>query len=249
MITSVQNDRVKSWQKLKKRKVREETNCFLVEGYHMIEEALKSDWKVKEVILGEGAEIPVWIKDLDTYFVSNHILKSITDTKTPQGIAAVVEMNQPEKLQFQKLLLVDKVQDPGNLGTMVRTADAAGFDAVYVGSGSVDIFNEKVLRSTQGSLFHLPIFQENLIPVIEQLKTDGFAIWASTLEDAKPYSSLTVPAKAALVVGNEGAGIAGDIIERATDKVQIPIWGKAESLNVSVAAGILIYHLAHLFEK
>ncbi len=246
VITSVQNGRVKNWQKLKKRKERVKTNLFIVEGYHMIEEAWKSDWHVKEVILADGAEIPDWLENQETIIVSDHILKTITDTKTPQGIAAVVEAKQPEDKDFEKLLLVDNVQDPGNLGTMIRTADAAGFDAIYVGSGSADIFNDKVLRSTQGSIFHLPIFQTDLLPVIDRLQDAEFAVWGAALANARPYTALPVPEKAALVVGNEGAGISPSILEKMDTLVYIPIFGKAESLNVSVAAGILLYHLATL---
>ncbi|QTN00024.1 RNA methyltransferase [Sediminibacillus dalangtanensis] len=244
MITSVQNSRVKNWQKLKKRKERVKTNNFIVEGYHMIEEAWKSDWDVKEVILADGAVIPDWLEYKEAIIVTDHILKSITDTKTPQGIAAVVEVKQPEEQKFEKLLLIDNVQDPGNLGTMIRTADAAGFDGIYVGAGSADIYNDKVLRSTQGSIFHLPIFQTDLLPIIDQLQNDDFAVWGAALENARPYTALPVPRKAALVVGNEGAGISSSILEKVNDIVSIPIFGKAESLNVSVAAGILLYHLA-----
>ncbi|WP_053219040.1 TrmH family RNA methyltransferase [Virgibacillus senegalensis] len=244
MITSVQNSRVKNWQKLKKRKERVKTNSFLVEGYHMIEEALKSDWHVKEVILTEGAQVPGWLEDQEVTIVSGHVLNTITDTKTPQGIAAVVEARKPEEQKFEKVLLIDNVQDPGNLGTIIRTADAAGFDGVYVGTGSADIYNDKVLRSTQGSIFHIPIFQSNILPIIDKLQKDHFTVWAAALENARPYSAVSVPEKAALVVGNEGAGISSDVLEKVDDIVHIPIFGKAESLNVSVAAGILLYHLA-----
>ncbi|WP_074600829.1 TrmH family RNA methyltransferase [Sediminibacillus halophilus] len=244
MITSVQNNRVKNWQKLKKRKERVKTNTFIVEGYHMVEEASKSDWHVKEFILADGAVIPDWLENQEAIIVTDHILKSITDTKTPQGIAAVVEVKQPEEQKFEKLLLIDNVQDPGNLGTMVRTADAAGFDGIYVGAGSADIFNDKVLRSTQGSIFHLPIFQTDLLPIIDQLQEDDFTVWGAALENARPYMALPIPEKAALVVGNEGSGISSSILEKVNEIVSIPIFGKAESLNVSVAAGILLYHLA-----
>ncbi|WP_138415412.1 TrmH family RNA methyltransferase [Aquibacillus sediminis] len=244
MITSVQNNKVKQWNKLKKRKDRNNTKTFLVEGYHLIQEAINSNWHLQEVIIQEGATVPDWLADYELTYVSDHVLKAITDTKTPQGIAAVVEMKQPEWADFNQLLLVDAVQDPGNLGTMIRTADAAGFDGVVLGEGTVDLFNDKVVRATQGSLFHLPIFQASLEEKMVTLQDQGFEIWAATLEGAKPYPSLHVPDKVALIVGNEGAGIASSIVQSADQKVHIPIYGAAESLNVSVATGILLYHLA-----
>ncbi|MDC3412595.1 RNA methyltransferase [Aquibacillus sp. 3ASR75-11] len=244
MITSVQNEKVKQWHKLKKRKGRHKANAFLIEGIHLIEEALTSKWKVQELIVQNGVELPSWARETKVSIVADHVLQSITDTKTPQGMAAVVEINKPIWKPFKKLLLIDAVQDPGNLGTMVRTADAAGFDAVILGTGTVDLYNDKVIRSTQGSLFHLPIFHQSLEDVISNLINQSFDVWVSTLDEgAKEYTHLQVPDKIALVMGNEGAGISQEIIELANQKVHIPIYGQAESLNVSVAAGVLMYYL------
>lgn len=243
MITSVQNEKVKRWQKLKMKKERIKTGTFLIEGSHLIEEALNSEWQVSDIILKEGTGGLDGTEDIDTYIVSEHVFKSITETKTPQGIAAIVEMRQPKWNEFSHVLMLDAIQDPGNLGTIIRTADAAGFDAVVLGTGSVDLYNDKVIRATQGSVFHLPVFQENLSDRISLLKRKGFTIWASALKNSVPFNQLALPDKVGLIVGNEGAGIDGKLIEMADETVQIPIRGKAESLNVSVAAGILLYHL------
>ncbi|WP_226036472.1 TrmH family RNA methyltransferase [Aquibacillus saliphilus] len=243
MITSVQNNKVKHWNKLKKKKDRDNCNSFLIEGNHMVLEAVNSQWDLKEIIVQEGTVLPDFITNVDVVYVSDNVFKSITDTKTPQGIAAVVAMKQPELKDFSKLILIDAVQDPGNLGTIIRTADAAGFDGVVLGDGTVDLYNEKVIRATQGSIFHLPIFQENLHVEITDLKEKGFQVWASTLVGAKQFQTMPIPEKVALIVGNEGSGIDPSIIEQADEKVHIPIYGQAESLNVSVAAGILIYYI------
>ncbi|MDL4840631.1 TrmH family RNA methyltransferase [Aquibacillus rhizosphaerae] len=245
MITSVQNNKVKQWNKLKLRKERKKSNAFLIEGYHLVQEACKSNWEVQEIVIQEGIELPEWITVSNITIVSDHVFNAISTTKTPQGIAAVVEMKQAEWGDFSKLLLIDTVQDPGNLGTIVRTADAARFDGVILGDGTVDLYNEKVIRATQGSLFHLPIFERNLKATVEDLKHKDFSIWASTLEGAETYHTMEVPKKIALIVGNEGSGIDEALIDQANNKVHIPIYGKAESLNVSVATGILIYYIAN----
>src|SRR5699024_7380004 len=145
---------------------------------------------------------------------------------------------------FQNLLVVDSLQDPGNLGTMIRTADAAGFEAVILGDGSVDLYNEKVIRATQGSIFHIPVFQFDLITNIPVLKQEGFRIWASALSGATSYNVLTPAEKNALVIGNEGAGVSDEVLLLADYQVKIPIYGKAESLNAGIAAGILMYYMA-----
>ncbi|MCT2535063.1 RNA methyltransferase [Aquibacillus koreensis] len=245
MITSVQNNKVKEWNKLKKRKEREKRNVFFIEGMHLVQEALHSKWNLQEVIIQDGIELPEWLQQHTVTYVSDHVFKTISDTKAPQGIAAVVEM-KPAILDksLHKLVLLDAVQDPGNLGTIIRTADAAGFDGVILGEGTVDLYNEKVIRATQGSLFHLPIIQSNLLKEINELQKNDVQVWAATLEGAESYQQLPVPEKVALVVGNEGAGIDATIVQQADKKVHIPIFGQAESLNVSVATGILLYYIA-----
>ncbi|WP_047985043.1 TrmH family RNA methyltransferase [Ornithinibacillus californiensis] len=243
MLTSVKNDKVKGWKKLHTKKDREKTGTFLIEGFHLIEEAIKSKWKIDEIILQEGVESPNWSSDIKIVEVSENVFQHITQTKTPQGIAAVVQYKKMENVIGKYVLLLDRVQDPGNLGTIIRTADAAGFDAVILGDGTVDVYNDKVIRSTQGSIFHIPILQDNLTKRIPELKMDGFHIWASALTNSKDYHTVKSNSKVALILGNEGSGIQTEILEQADEIVKIPIYGKAESLNVSIAAGILMYHI------
>lgn len=139
--------------------------------------------------------------------------------------------------------MIDAVQDPGNIGTLIRTADAAGFDQVLLGTGSVDPFNDKVIRATQGSIFHLPILTGELTEFMNELKAEGVEIWAAALQEAKPYKDMKTPDRVALLVGNEGQGIAEHLLEQSEKKVYIPIYGRAESLNVAVAGAVLMYHL------
>lgn len=244
MITSVKNNKVKAWRKLHKRKERIHSGTFLIEGLHLVEEALKSDWTIDEIIAVDMIELPDWVREVPVELVSDHVFQHISQTKTPQGVAAIVKMDNPVKSGGSHVLLIDSVQDPGNLGTMIRTADASGFDGIVLGNETVDLYNDKVIRSTQGSLFHIPIYQANLHDEIMALKKDGFNIWATALsENAKAYNEIKRIDKIALMVGNEGAGIQTELLQLADTIVTIPIYGKAESLNVSVAAGILMYHV------
>jgi len=242
MITSVKNDKVKSWKKLQKRKERLTTGTFLIEGFHLLEEAYKSGWKINEIIVLESTSIPDWCKEFPFVEVSENVFRFIAQTKSPQGVAAVVEMKHTKVKKGTHFLLVDAIQDPGNLGTIIRTADAAGFDGVILGDGTVDLYNDKVIRATQGSLFHLPILQRNLVDEINELKQQGFTIWATALNNAKKYNQVSVHEKTAIIVGNEGAGVQEEMLNLADELVTIPIYGRAESLNVSIAAGILMYY-------
>lgn len=243
MITSVQNEKVKQWRKLQKQRDREKAGAFLIEGYHLLEEAKQSGAAILEIIVEQDKEIPKQCHDYPITMVSKSVFAHVSQTETPQGIAAVVAMSAPPDITGHHVLLVDAVQDPGNLGTIIRTADAAGFDAVVLGEGTVDLYNGKVIRATQGSLFHVPVVRRNLTEMTDLLKADGFEIWAAALKQANIYNQLKVPDKTALIVGNEGAGIHANLLEAADRSVTIPIHGKAESLNVHVAAGILMYYI------
>lgn len=243
MITSLQNDQVKQWKKLHKRKERSKSGYFLVEGFHLIEEAFKSQWLIKEIILREETILPESYEDLPVVIVSEGVFQHLAQTETPQGIIAVIQRKEDMTVKGNKVLLIDGVQDPGNLGTMIRTADAAGFSSIILGDGTVDVYNDKVIRSTQGSLFHLEIVEGDLINEVSNLKNAGFEIWATALENATVYKEVPLTEKIALILGNEGSGVQPNIIGIADQIVTIPIYGQAESLNVSVAAGILMYHL------
>lgn len=246
-IESVQNPRVKQWKKLHTKKEREKSGLFLVEGMHLVQEALKYKAIVRELIVSEGEEFStIDAEDIIIYEVTKEIMNLLTDTETPQGIIAVCEMAEPIELNFSsplKLLLIDNVQDPGNLGTMIRTADAAGIDAVILGDGCVDLYNGKVIRSTQGSLFHIPILKGNLQTWITKLKEKQVKVLGTALEGARHYKEIDSPQSFALLVGNEGNGVNPALLKNTDENIYIPIYGKAESLNVSIATAILLYHL------
>jgi TrmH family RNA methyltransferase len=246
-IQSVKNPQVKQWKKLLTKKERDKTGTFLIEGFHLIEEALKQREQIVEIIVSDKIELPPRLdfgsNSITT--VTDEISKELSDTETPQGIYAVCRetVDQTYVEKAKSLLLIDAVQDPGNLGTMIRTADAAGIDAVIVGHGSVDIYNSKVLRSAQGSHFHLPIVPGNLEEWIETLKKRNIPVYGTALENAKTYTEIAPQEEFALIVGNEGSGMNKDLLAKTTSNLYIPIYGQSESLNVAVAAGILLYYL------
>lgn len=245
-IESTQNPRVKQWKKLQTKKERNKTGLFLIEGLHLIEEALKYKAYVKELIVREGTEYSLLdARDIDIFEVTEDIMNTISDTETPQGIAAVCGMKGPTPINIAtaKLLLIDNVQDPGNLGTMIRTADAVGMDAVILGEGCVDLYNGKVIRATQGSLFHIPIMDGNLDVWIKRLNVIGVPVFGTALEGARNFKEIEPQKHFALLVGNEGNGVDPKLLKLTDENLYIPIYGQAESLNVSIATGILLYHL------
>lgn len=245
-IESIKNERVKKWKKLHTRKGRQAEQLFLIEGDHLIEEALKMEQQIETIIIDERREdIPFDTGAVPIILVTSSVFKEISETDTPQGVIAVCHMpNQKEiTLQSGKYLLVDYVQDPGNVGTMIRTADSAGFHAVFLGKGCADVYNSKTIRATQGSLFHLPIYQADLETVVHELQSQHITVFGTALHDAIDYRSIDKKDAFGLIVGNEGSGVNESLLARCDHNVYIPIYGKAESLNVAVAAGILMYGL------
>lgn len=245
-IQSMQNPQVKQWKKLLTKKERDKTGTFLVEGFHLVEEALKAD-VVLNIILDQGTEIPQRLDygSTSVVTVSPDIFRELTDTETPQGILAVcaVPRKSVATEKGNQFLLIDAVQDPGNLGTMIRTADASGIDAVIVGNGSVDIYNPKVIRSAQGSHFHLPVIRGDLKEWIIRLSEKNIQVFGTALENGHIYTETKAPDSFALIVGNEGSGVNPELLSMTSKNLFIPIFGKSESLNVAVATGILLYYL------
>lgn len=245
VIESLKNPKVKDWKKLLSKKGRDKSGLYIVEGFHLVEEALKEPNIVSEIILTNQVEIPEkWnLEHVSLTKVTSEIMKVICETETPQGIAAICKQQTGTiSNKHRKLLLVDAVQDPGNLGTMIRTADAAGIDAVVLGIGTVDLYNAKTIRATQGSLFHVPIIKDDLTAIIPKLKENGIPIYGTSLKDGVVYKNEAPSEAFALLVGNEGNGVSQELLTLTDQNLYIPIYGKAESLNVAIASAILIYH-------
>ncbi len=248
-IQSIKNPLIKETKKLQQKKYRTQTGTYLLEGFHLVQEAVNAGADVQEIFVNQRGqnEWATWLEEHfpDYYLVSDEILKTLADQPAPQGMVAVVAMTETAVENFEGAwLLLDQVQDPGNVGTMIRTADAAGFRGVVLGEGTVDLYNPKTLRSTQGSHFHLTIVGGKLEELIPQLQSQQIPVYGTALdEQAKNYRTVEAREHFALIMGNEGQGMRPEILEMTDANLYIPIKGKAESLNVAVAAGVLMFKM------
>lgn len=241
-ITSLKNPKVAAWKALKDRKGRRESGCFLVEGRKMVEEALASAFDVETVLVQEGMELPDGLT-MPVYELPAHVLAAVCDTKTPQGIAAVVRMKEQSALG-KHIVVLDGVQDPGNVGTIIRTADAAGLDGVLLSNQCADVFSPKVLRATMGSIFRMSLRTTDDLPgELTKLREKGYSILSSQLDGTPFYEREKVAEQFALVIGNEGNGVSEQVQQTATHRVRLPMRGGAESLNAAIAAAIMMYEL------
>ena len=244
IITSKANSVVKNAKKLHQKKYRK--TFYLIEGWHLFEEAVQAGAKIKKIFA--LAEYGEKLTDYpQTVFVTEEILLDLADSQTPQGIVAVVQKEEVEQVDFSqgKFLFLEDVQDPGNVGTIIRTADAAGFTGVIVSDKSADIYSLKTLRSMQGSHFHLPIYRLPVATFVEEAKKSNLPLLATTLSrESKDYRELSSLENFVLVMGNEGQGISSVMAESADQLVHISMKGRAESLNVAVAAGILMFYFS-----
>lgn len=246
VILSVQNNFVRAARTLKDKKGRVGQGAFLVEGVKCVVELLThkptllrtlivtedagEEWIVRAGALGRRAVI-----------VAPHVMAAICDIKTPQAVAAVAALPDPQEINQGFIVAMDDVQDPANVGTIIRTADAAGCGGVVLSDGSADPYAPKAVRASMGSIFHLPVLRTPLMPYLASLQTAGYSIACADLDGQTDF---TLNAnKTCLVIGNEAHGISREILMLSDVSVRIPIYGKAESLNAAVAAGILIYKI------
>ena len=244
IITSKANSVVKNAKKLHQKKYRK--SAYLIEGWHLFEEAVQAGVTIEKIFALESYREQL-VAFPQTVWVSEDILLDLADSQTPQGIVAVVQKEEVEQTDFSqgKFLFLEDVQDPGNVGTIIRTADAAGFTGVIVSDKSADIYSLKTLRSMQGSHFHLPIYRMSSQALLKETKEADIPVLATTLsKDSVDYRELVPIENFVLVMGNEGQGISPLMVESADQLVHISMKGQAESLNVAVAAGILIFHLS-----
>lgn len=243
-LTSLKNPRVQLWRALKERKGRKETGCFLVEGRKMVKEALASAFTVEALLLDDAlADRFPLPRDVAAYALPSHVLAAVCDTKTPQGVAAVVRMHTSPAVG-NRLIALDGVQDPGNVGTILRTADAAGMDGVLLSDQCADVFSPKVLRATMGSIFRVALTVTPDLPgEMRRLRQAGYSILSSQLDGTPFFQRKGVGERFCLIIGNEGNGVSPQAQAEATHRLRLPMRGGAESLNAAIAAGIMIYDL------
>ena len=250
IITSRKNPNVIFWRSLKEIRVRREHRLVLLEGEKLTGEALSAGLRCHELLmaesykgrLGDAGNVPV------SYQLPDDVFQSICETKTPQGIAGVFYLEEPHVQPKGLILALDAVQDPGNVGTMIRTADAAGFQGVVLSRQCADAWGSKALRAGMGSHFHLPV--ETVDSLLAWLMQAGkkAEIIVSQLDGELLQKGVLHSGSECriIVIGNEGRGVSEEVKTAATCHVRIPMTGKAESLNAAVAAGLLMYHFAGL---
>ena len=211
----------------------------MVEGVHLVEEALKGNVLEKVILLEEqNNSYPV-----ETIVVSREVMKKLSDLDTPPNIIGICKMENKVQLVGNKILLLDHIQDPGNLGTIIRSSKAFGIDQIVLSLDTVDLYNPKVIRATQGILFHIPIIKLDLLETIKQLKSRKYWIYSTHVVEGNDIKSITPPTKYALIVGNEGQGVSSPLQDLADQNLYIPMHHDVESLNVGVATSIILYEL------
>ena len=235
MITSTSNNTIKTLIKLKQKKYRDETGYYLVEGEHLVEEAMKA--KQVECLISTK-DIT---SDLPIVIVSNEVMSKLSFTKSPQFIMAKCKIKKENKLiDGKRYLILDDLQDPGNIGTLIRTALAFSIDQVILSNNCVDLYNDKLLRSMQGANFHINCIYDDLKTVISTLKKNNVKIIGSALENGQDIKQIKISEKMAFIVGNEGNGMNKDILQECDYVGYIPI-NTIESLNVAIAGSIMMY--------
>lgn len=252
-ITSRENPTYKMVKSLARKKGRTQTGMYFAEGVRLVEEALQDAAEQLVCILvsasytGHGRPVDTLLGKTQkpVYVLRDALFRTLCGTETPQGIAAVLRIPQPPAeipAHADYLLIIDGVAEPGNLGTILRTAEAAGVDLVCLRAGSADLYNPKVVRSTMGSVFRVPVMPFAAPELLDTLHQAGFLVIATALQPhAIPPQAVTAGKKRALIIGSEASGVSEDLLARADACVRLPMAGRVESLNAAVAAGILLY--------
>lgn len=238
IITSLNNPTIKEISKLKNKKYRDLTNTYLVEGDHLVEEAYKNNLLIKIILL----EDTICNYDIEKIYVTKEVMKKLTELDTPNKIIGIVKKNTPLPIG-NKILILDNIQDPGNLGTIIRSSVAFDIDTIVLSPNTVDIYNPKVIRSTQGMIFYTNIITLELKEFINEIKTKNYTIFGTNVRNGKNIKEITLPEKFALVLGNEGQGVSKEIESLCDNNIYIKMSSKCESLNVSVATSILLYEV------
>ncbi len=255
IITSKDNEFVKHVKKLKEKKYREEYNEFIIEGIKIIEEAIEENAKIKSIIICEDCknqsafpnELMYEVAKMNCIYVSEKIFLSLSDVSNPQGIMAIIEKDKKEdnKIDFSPkyFLLLDNIQDPGNMGTIIRTCDSLNMKQLIISKGSSDVYNPKVVRATMGAIFRVKIVEtDDLVKTIKEMKKHKIKVYATDLKAEKSIYCVDYK-KSAIVIGNEANGVSKEILSEADERIKIPMLGKTESLNAGVATSIILYEM------
>ncbi len=242
IIISKDNEIIKNIKKLKEKKYR--VDSYIVEGIKMVKEAINENQEIALIAIREDFKIDFDTKNIKIVTISNKIFNDISDVKTPQGILAVIKKNQNNQIETNSdyILALDSLQDPGNMGTIIRTADSANINQIIINKTTVDPYSPKVIRSTMGAIYRTNIIEvEDLKATLKEMKLKGFQIITTDLKATQSIYDINYNNKTVVVIGNEANGVSQEILQTADKKVIIPMLGKTESLNASIAASIMIY--------
>ena len=252
VITSKENETVKTIKKLKDKKYRDETGLYIIEGIKMLEEAIEEKARIRKIIICEEClkagdleqKVLYEIAKYNCIYVNSKVFNSLTDVVAPQGIMAVIEKpNKDIKIKYDQdiILALDGIQDPGNLGTILRTADSVNLKQIIVTKNTADSYNPKVVRSTMGAILRIKIIEtDDLAKTLKEAKKNKFKIVATSLDTNNSIYDIDYNKKV-IVIGNEANGVSKEIQDLSDIKIKIPMLGKTESLNASVATGVVLY--------
>ena len=251
-ISSKDNSLIKHIKRLKEKKYRDEYGEYIIEGLKLIKEAIQENVDIKHIVVCDGCDNSEMIEShlkyemarLDFIYVPQNIFKLLSDVENPQGVLAVIGKTSKEiniDINEDIILALDDIQDPGNLGTILRTADSVGLKQILVSKGTTDAYNPKVVRSTMGAIFRVKVIEcENLKETLKALQKQEYKLMTTSLKAKKTIYEVDFKKKI-IVIGNEANGVSKEILNLADEKVIIPMLGKTESLNASVATGIILY--------
>jgi len=238
LYTSIDNKKIKDIKKLNTKKYRDKTGLFLVEGEHLVLEAYKKDF-LEELILEKDTLLPL---NINTTYVTNNVINYISELETPQNIMGICKKIISKEIG-NKILILEDIQDPGNLGTIIRSAVAFNIDTIILSDKCVDLYNSKVIRASQGMLFHINIIREDLYSFIPKLKDSDYKVFGTRVTHGKDIRNFEKNNKFAIIMGNEGNGMSDEIGSLCDDYIYVSMNEVCESLNVGVATSIILYEL------
>lgn len=239
LYTSTQNKKIKELKKLSMKKYRDQTGLFLVEGRHLVLEAYKTGF-LKELLLEQDELFPL---PVTTNYLTKEVIHFITEVESPGTVFGLCEKPNFSEEFGDRIVILDNIQDPGNLGTIIRSAVAFHATSIIVSKDTVDCYNPKVIRSSQGMIFHIPIFIRDLYEVIPELGKEHYKIYGTKVTYGKSIKTVSKQEKFAIIMGNEGQGVSEAILELADEYLYIEMADCCESLNVGVATSIILYEL------
>ncbi len=237
-IDSVNNPRVKNWIKLKEKKYRDQMGTFLIEGDHILKEALKMDLVEEIIAINDSFEV----EGIPYYIVSEAVMKKVTNQVTISPVVAVARKIESKEV-YGNVCILDNIQDPGNLGAIIRSAVAFNIKTIILSNDTVDLYNDKVIRASEGMIFNLNFIKGDLKEIIKDLKNKGYKIYGTDVTSGVDLKNVDFSWKTGIIMGNEGQGMKKELEEYCDNMINIPISNECESLNVAVAASVIFYEI------